>query len=91
MPEDGIENSHKQIRDTTSQPARYPTRNGETSNSAKAACFCLQCAALALRRPRSTYETVKDRFYGLVTCELAAAHFGGELVGVPVYLVTGER
>jgi hypothetical protein len=31
-----------------------------------------------------------DRFYGLVTCELAATHFGDEFVGEPVHPVATE-
>ncbi len=59
MPEDGIENSHKQIWHTTSQPARHPPHNGENLKTDAAIPLAPAVRPLAAMPPtmcRSTYS-----------------------------------
>jgi hypothetical protein len=44
-----------------------------------------------LSRLPETYESIQNRFYGLVAREFAAAHLGDEFVGAPVHPMATER
>lgn len=62
-----------------------------TARGPKTAGLSLFAFVIHLHREVPAYEAGDDRFYGLVACELAAAHLGHELRGERIQFVASER